>query len=234
MAYQFESRIRYSETDQKQKLSLCSLVDYFQDCSTFQSEALGIGIEYLKKQKRVWMVLSWQIEILRRPMLGESVIIQTWPYSFRAFYGNRNFALLDADKNYLAKANSVWVLMDTETGRPAKPTPEQLAGYEMEEPLEMEYTSRKIAVEGSGERMEPFTVGRQHLDSNHHVNNGQYIYMAEEYLPETFEVHKLKVEYRKQAHLHDRIVPVIYKRPDGIMVSLCDETEQPYAVIDFT
>ena len=38
MAFEFESRVRYSETGPDQKLTLVSLVDYFQDSSTFQSE----------------------------------------------------------------------------------------------------------------------------------------------------------------------------------------------------
>ncbi len=233
MAYQFESRVRYSETDMKQKLSLVALADYFQDCSTFQSESLGRGIQYLKERQRVWVILSWQIEILRRPDLGEKILVRTWPHEFRAFYGHRNFALLDEQENYLAKANSVWVLLDTETGRPVKPDPEHISMYGMEPPLDMEYSSRKVQVTGEGIRKNSFSVCRHHLDSNNHVNNGQYIYMAEEYLPSDFEVKKLKVEYRRQAHLHDVIVPVVYRNENEITVSLCDEEEKPYAIVCF-
>lgn len=38
--YSFKSKIRYSETDSRGRLSLEALLDYFQDCSAFQSEAL--------------------------------------------------------------------------------------------------------------------------------------------------------------------------------------------------
>ena len=37
MPFEFTSRVRYSETDPEEKLTLVSLVDYFQDASTFQS-----------------------------------------------------------------------------------------------------------------------------------------------------------------------------------------------------
>ena len=43
--YTFESRVRYSETDENGLLSIAGIVDYFQDVSTFQSEDLGIGVE---------------------------------------------------------------------------------------------------------------------------------------------------------------------------------------------
>ncbi len=106
MPFEFTSRVRYSETDPEEKLTLVSLVDYFQDASTFQSEDCGVGTRFLKKQDLAWMILSWQIEILRRPYLAEPITAQTWPYGFKAFYGYRNYALVDARKNYLAKANS--------------------------------------------------------------------------------------------------------------------------------
>lgn len=233
MAYQFDSRIRYSETGLDRRLTLAALIDYFQDCSTFQSEDLGCGMQYLNEQNRAWMILSWQIEILNRPELGEKVLVRTWPSGFKAFYGHRNFTMLDEQEQYLAKANSVWVLMDMKNGRPVKPNPDHIAYYETEEPLDMEYTSRKLQVEGVGEERETITVGRQHLDSNNHVNNGQYIYMAEEFLPDEFEVNKLKVEYRMQAKLNDVITPVVYEKEHEIVISLCNTEGKPYAIISF-
>ena len=45
--YTFGSRIRYSETDEYGKLTLTGIMNYLQDCSTFQSEDIGLGISYL-------------------------------------------------------------------------------------------------------------------------------------------------------------------------------------------
>lgn len=234
MAFEFESRVRYSEMDLDKKLTIVSLVDYFQDCSSFQSEMCGHGIDYLKEQHRAWMVLSWQIDIIRRPMMGEKVTAATWPYGFKAFYGYRNFALLDENREYLAKANSVWVFMDTETGHPVKVSPENISGYEVEEQLPMECFSRKISMPGNCISGDAFQVCRHHLDTNNHVNNGQYIRMAEEFLPEGFETGRLRVEYRRQAKLHDTIVPMVHKTQDEITVGLCDEAGKPYAVMVFS
>lgn len=49
--YTFDSRIRYSEIDRSGRLSIPAVVDYFQDCSAFQSEELGVGVEYLANKK---------------------------------------------------------------------------------------------------------------------------------------------------------------------------------------
>ena len=43
--YQFDSRVRYSETDEQGRLSVTGILNYLQDCSTLQSEDIGLGIE---------------------------------------------------------------------------------------------------------------------------------------------------------------------------------------------
>lgn len=234
MSYQFKSRIRYSETGLDRKLTLESLIDYFQDCSTFHSESCGQTIDRCRDEHRAWMIVSWQIEIERRPELGENIISRTWPYAFKAFYGYRNFALLDENEEYLVKANSQWVLIDTQTGYPLKVKPEYMSGFQVEEPLQMSMgNSRKLQMPSDCIRKDGITVSRHHLDTNNHVNNGQYIRMSEEFIPEDFEVRQVQVEYRKQAMLHDHIVPFVSVTEDVITVALCDEEQKPYAILRY-
>ena len=76
--YSFESRIRYSEVDQNQELSVTGIINYLQDCSTFQSEDLNLGVTYLQEHHRAWWLSSWQIVIERYPRLGEEIIVSTW------------------------------------------------------------------------------------------------------------------------------------------------------------
>ena len=54
--YSFNSRVRYSEVNKDGRLKLVSLLDYFQDCSTFHSEDAGMGTEYLAGQGLAWVL----------------------------------------------------------------------------------------------------------------------------------------------------------------------------------
>ena len=232
--YTFDSRIRYSECDSKGQLSLEGLINYFQDASTFHSEDLGLGIEYLDKEKQVWVLCSWQIVVERYPEMGERVVVGTFPYDFKGCFGSRNFFLKDEQGQYIAKANSLWTLLDLENQRPMKPTPIMLERYVLEEKLEMEYAPRKIDVPEGGSQQEPIVVHRNHLDTNHHVNNGQYVRMAMEYLPENFRIGELRAEYKKQALLGDVIYPRVIMEENMCVVSLCDETGVIYVNVEFT
>ena len=65
--YEIEGRVRFSEIDHRRRMTLPAIINYFQDCSIFQSEELGYGLAYLKERKKAWMLSAWQIAILRYP-----------------------------------------------------------------------------------------------------------------------------------------------------------------------
>ena len=65
MNYSFNSRVRYSETGENGKLTLPGVLNYFQDCCTFESEQTGVGMEVLKEQKRAWVLSAWQVIVKR-------------------------------------------------------------------------------------------------------------------------------------------------------------------------
>lgn len=56
MGYSFESRVRYSEIGENGCLELPGILDYFQDCCTFQSESIGQGIEVVKEKQSLGFV----------------------------------------------------------------------------------------------------------------------------------------------------------------------------------
>lgn len=232
--YAFDSRIRYSEVGSDLKLRLLSLLDYFQDASTFHSEDLGLGVDYLKGFHEVWLMSYWQIDIERFANLCERVTIGTFPYEFKGCFGFRNFLMQDENGEMIAKANSLWTLMNMETMSPCRPTQKMMEGYVLEPRLDMEYLPRKIVLTGEPESMKKVEVTKRHLDSNMHVNNGQYVAIACDYLPEDFGVKRMRASYHKSAVLGDEIYPKVYHMEDGsIGVALCTEDGEEYVRVVF-
>ena len=231
--YSFTSDIRFSEVDANKELTLTSLINYFQDCTIFHSESLHAGFEYLEPRHRCWVLASWQVIINRLPRFGETVRVGTWPYGFNALSGDRNFVLQTPDGENLVIANSFWVFTDTENGRPAKLDPDYIAMYPIEPPLDMNYAPRKIVLPTEYTEEAPFFVTKHHLDTNHHVNNAQYIRMAEDFLPAGFEVGEFRAEYRKSAKLQDKISPRVSVTDSTCTIVLADETGKPYTTVQF-
>ncbi|WP_026650806.1 acyl-[acyl-carrier-protein] thioesterase [Butyrivibrio proteoclasticus] len=239
--YSFDSRIRYSEVDSDAELTVESLIDYFQDCSTFQTQDGPATMEYMKERGIAWVLNSWQIVINRLPKLCEEVTIGTVPYELKGVFGLRNFFMDTKDGERLAVANSIWTLFDFENQVPARITPEMVEAYPLEEKLPMEYGSRKIAIPKEAEKRqgEEILVRKHHLDTNNHVNNGQYIRMAIESLHDKkINFSQLRAEYKKQALLGDVLYPVIYKvekeKEKVYAISLNDENESPVCIVELT
>lgn len=232
LMYRFTSRVRYSEINyHTNALSPSSIINYFQDCSTFQSEDMNIGLAYLQEHNRVWLLNSWQLQMKRPVYLGENIIVETWPYDFQGFYGYRNFIMRNDREEVLVAANSIWVYVDTTTGHPTR-IPEH-TGYKLEPPFPLEQAKRKIALPTELIQGSAFTVKKSNIDSYNHVNNGQYIKMAEEYLPEDVIVTAMRVEYRRQAVLGDIIIPSISIQDKKYVIVLSNKDGLPYAITEF-
>ena len=147
--YQYESKVRFSETDAKRKLTLEAIVDYFQDCSTFQTEELGVGFSYLLPKNLTWILLYWQIVVDEYPSLGEKITISTIPYEFKGFMGKRNFFMENEEGKVIVKADSLWSLLDMQKMVPVKVPEEAVSRYPQEDKIEMEYLPRKITINGT-------------------------------------------------------------------------------------
>lgn len=70
--YEFDSRVRYSETDAQGRMTWLALMDYFQDCSVFHSEAVNLGVEVWTDAQKAWILSSWQICLNRMPAAGRT------------------------------------------------------------------------------------------------------------------------------------------------------------------
>lgn len=231
--FAMEGRVRFSECDMEQRLTIAALVNYFQDCCNVQAIEDGISTNYLTAMGKAWILNSWQIVIDRLPQAYEDITVYTWPYEFKGFYGMRNFKLTDSMGNVCAYADSTWTLVDIGTGRPSKITEEFRSQYHMEEPYPMEHYGRKIMVEQEGLVAGGFEVQPHHLDVNHHMNNAQYILAAADYLPQDFVTGQLRVEYRRQTLLSEKLQISKTTDQESVTMVMKDEEGVIHAILKF-
>ncbi|MDO4266438.1 MAG: thioesterase [Eubacteriales bacterium] len=237
MVYTITGRVRYSEIDEEGVMTPLSVINYLQDCSTFQSEELGIGMNWLKERGRAWFLSAWKILTDRRPVFGEEITVGTSAYDFKGIYGYRHFFIKDAAGNYLVRADSLWVLCDTRADfAPVKVTAEfgePYLGGAVVEDLGIPRLKRKLPLPEHMEDAGTVTVQRHHLDTNHHVNNAQYVAIGLE-AAGLSSSYGIQAEYRHAAVLGD--VFHIRKGTDAdgaVCVSLENGAGQPYAVLRF-
>lgn len=237
--YSFSSRVRYSEVDERGMLSPAALLGYLQDGALFQSEALGVGVTHANEARRRWLLAAWKVQIVELPRFTDEIVVSTWATSFKGLFAHRNFTL-DRAGERLVSADSLWFMYDDETGRPMRPPAEEIAPYEADlraVPLDMPPVQRRIDRPGAGIPMPPVAVTQAYIDTNHHVNNAQYVNIALGALSEAAParqpgpLRRLDVQYCTAARLGDTIYPRIHPLDDGWVVDLADEGESSYAVV---
>ena len=202
--YEFDSRVRYSETDAQGRMTWLALMDYFQDCSVFHSEAVNLGVEVWTDAQKAWILSSWQICLNRMPRLGEQITTQTWAYGMKGFYGYRNFSMKEISD-----------------------------AYGLDPQLPMQCSERKIMLPEKYEEKDSLVVPSYFIDTNHHMNNTRYVQVAMEYVPKEFRTMEVRVEYKKAAMCRDVIVPHVTIEDPRVTVALCAPDGQLYAVVVF-
>lgn len=179
--YEIQERVRYSEVTEKGEMSLYSVVNLLQDCSTFHSHDVGMSIEAVQEKQRAWLLSAWNIELYALPKLYEKLSVGTSPHTFRGIFAYRNFWVQNETRDFYVKADSEWFCFDLEKGRPAKITEEMIAPFkEREDVLKLSPLQRKISFPEEYLEGEAIPVVRDFLDTNHHMNNAKYIALAEE------------------------------------------------------
>jgi len=231
--YQLKSKVRYSEANAKSELTYYALLNYLQDSSTLHSEELGESGAQLLEQGMAWILSFWQVCIDEMPKSSEDICVKTWPYSTKGLFGLRNFCVENTEGEKIVKANSIWVLIDPNTGRPLRITDEVSSHYPDEPKLEMDYCDRKIAIPEVYEEKPSIIVPKYFIDTNNHMNNAKYVMVAEEYLPEDYKVKEIRVEYKTAAVLGDVIVPRVTISERDVTVVLVNEAGNVYATIVF-
>lgn len=227
--YEMKTRVPYQDVNADGILTDTGLLKQFQNCCTFHCEDLGYGLPWLAERHLGWFVISWQIHVHKRPRFGDEVYVQTLPYALKGPMGNRNFLLLDQDRNVMVEANSIWLLMDLEAQSPHRIPKDMIEAFQEDKPLDISWPPRKITIPNEREICYSFTVSPMHVDTNSHMNNAYYMDAAASALPAEFSAHEVYVEYKTQARLRDEVVVT----RAGNQVVLENSLGEPYATVVF-
>jgi len=194
--------IHYYEVDIHKRAYITSVMNYLGDMAMYQSEALGVGIEYLKENKVAWMLYKWDITMETYPLLNETIKVETFAYSFKKFFAYRKYKILDAEGKKIGYANSVWILINIDRRRPMRITKDIYKAYGIDESNNTHLDIDNILSINSVTCEKSFEVRYSDIDTNMHVNNVKYAVWALETVPKdivlNYELKNIKVTYEKE------------------------------------
>lgn len=112
-------------------------VQWMQDVAMRHSSAQGASPELYAQLGSSWVVRSHRVDYLRPAFAGDELEIWTWVCNLRRVRSQRRYRFLRAsDQTMLVKAETDWVYINAETGRPRSVHPEVVNAFDLLEPHE--------------------------------------------------------------------------------------------------
>lgn len=201
--------IHYYEVDYRKKCLITTLINYFQDIAIFQSEQLGVGLNYLSDKNHSWVLYQWDINIDRYPMLGEAVKVTTKALSLKGINAYRNFSVLDCENRTIVNADSRWVLLDVKNMKIINIPKEFKQTYGVEDAYATPLKLKKPVEPREFHYSKDFQIRYSDIDTNRHVNNAKYVDLALETMPlevvQSNMLRHLKILYKNQGRYGDTV-----------------------------
>jgi medium-chain acyl-[acyl-carrier-protein] hydrolase len=176
--------VRYSETDCDCLLKPLKVFDYFQDTAMEHAHHMGVSGIHLRPRNLAWFVVYYQVQFFTLPGWNQNVSLKTWRYPERGLYEIRCYEMRDSQEQLMIQGRSVLVIIDTERKKPVRLKqalpPEQLI---ITVPSSKSYVEIPVITQPEIEQF--FSIRKQDLDFNGHVNNTVFIGWALENVPES-------------------------------------------------
>ena len=214
--------VRYSEVGPRGLLRTRTLLDYLQDAAARHAALLGIGMEALRDRNLTWVLSRLRLLVERYPGPEETVAVRTWPSAREGVSAFREFEVFDDAGSIVARARSLWVLLDTEKRRPVR-FGADFPRYQLLERRALQEDFTALTPPSAPATVERFTVRREDLDVNRHVNNAVYVSWALESVPSAYADARLPVDlevaFRAEAFCGETVLARCAATADGTRLS---------------
>ena len=198
--------ITMSDISEINEISNKGILKFLQEIACLHSDACGSSVTNQDEIGIAWIVLNWKVHIFSRPHWNTKLKVNTWASGQKHLSFYRDFKLTDENNNLVAIATSKWLPIDIFNKTFAKITPELTNRYQVvdkkvfDEPMKEKFVEPENSI-----FVRDYTVLRRDLDTNHHMNNLNYLDLAYEALPTNIptDFSDFEIMYKSEAKLGD-------------------------------
>ena len=240
MKFEERFKIGIREIGLKNEMTNYGFLAFLEDLATYHSDTVGYGVKDIPINKGAWLLLDWQLEVLKRPAFNDNINIKTYAVCQEkpSFHCYRNFEIYDDNCNLIATATSKWIFFNFEINKITKITQDMMELFKPEgDILESERKIIKLKEPNFYQSIYEYTVKRMDLDVNMHMNNLNYLKLAYEALPENVyldrESNNLRIMYKNQIKLGDKVKCFYSMEENKHIVSIKSEDEKTlHAIVE--
>ena len=236
--YTKEFNVTFSDIDENNELSNKGFLRIMQEIAGLHSSLLGYGLNDTPKTGFAWLLLNWKLRVFSRPKWEESLIVKTWSKFQKDLFSYRDIEIYDSNNKLVAIACSKWLFFDVNKQSISRITPEIKEKFiNVDKSVFEEEFVEKLKEPEDSSFVYEFKIPRRDIDTNHHVNNLNYLDYAYEALPEnvfsSLKFSNVEIMYKKEAKLRDKIsVFYAHTEKDEYFITIKDkERKNIHAII---
>ncbi len=238
MIYKEKFKVGLKDVWAKDEVSNIAILEYLEDVAAYHSDSVGIGVNTTDKTHLSWLLMDWELEVIKRPKYGQVLEIHTWSREIEKIYALRDFEVYDEEKNLCAIATSKWLLINSETGKITRIEPEIANRYHSEFG-KCVFSNKKISKLKEPEEYISeitYTTRRRDIDVIGHMHNLYYLHLAYESLPDA-EYNKrpfnhVRIQYKNQIKLGETVKCKYAKeREENVVVIKSEDDKLLHAIV---
>lgn len=201
LTYQMKMKIPFDMADMNGHIKLPDVILLSLQVSGMQSIELGVSDKaILEEYNLVWIIVEYDIEVVRLPRFAEEITIETEALSYNRLFCYRRFTIYNEAEQELIHMMATFVLMDRDSRKVHVVEPEIVAPYQSD-------FDKKLIRGPKYESLEEpiskdYHVRFYDLDMNGHVNNSKYLDWIFEVMGADFLTHyipkKINLKYVKE------------------------------------
>lgn len=196
-----------------------------QEIACIHSKNAGYSVSDAVETGHAWILLNWKLQVFSRPSWNETLTINTWSskHTFIAYY--RDFEVFDSKNNLVAIGTSKWVFYDLNKGTFTNFSNDAESAFEIVDKHVFETPIKEKLTEPEKSMFVcEYKVSRRDIDTNHHVNNLNYIDFAYEAIPEDIffntDFKNIEIMYKHEARLGDTLNLFYAKQDNSVIITI--------------
>lgn len=235
--YTKKFEVTFSDVGENNQLSNKGFLRIMQEIAGLHSSTLGYGLNDTPRTGLAWIILNWKLKVFSRPIWNTTLTVTTWSRCQNNLFSYRDIEIYDDKNSLVAISSSKWLLFDVNKKSIFRITPEIKEIFpNVDKSVFQDKFVEKLREPEISNFIYEYKIQRRDIDTNHHVNNLNYLDFAYEALPEDIfsnvNFSNVEIMYKHESKLGDG-VSVFYSHAedDKHIVTIKDKERKNLHVI---
>jgi len=233
---ELSTRVCYDDIAQDLSLTLRGAMGLMQEAAIVHSDMIGYSIKNVQETHLIWMLVWWRIRLIDKAFWNDNLTVRTWPRTMERAKSERDFEIVAESGHQIAVGESLWVLVNADSGRISR-IPQELASvYDLTPRKVFEDVPVEIS-SSQGKLTYSCEVLKRDIDTNHHVNNRIYLDYARQALPEDVDettFAEVTIRFHRQMLLGQKTCCFYRMEERAHIVDICSNgSKAPNATVIF-